>query len=41
MQELATSAGNRFQPTDLLRARAADGRSLCDDTDTSPGTTPT
>jgi len=41
MQELAASAGNRFQPTSLLRARAADGRSLINDGDIDPGTTPT
>ncbi len=40
MQELGASAGNRFHPTDLLRARAADGRSLVDDSDLDAGTTP-
>jgi 3-hydroxyacyl-CoA dehydrogenase len=34
MQELAASAGGRFQPTPLLRERAADGRSLIGDGDT-------
>jgi 3-hydroxyacyl-CoA dehydrogenase len=38
MQELSVSAGNRFRPTSLLRARAADGCSLIDDGDA--GTTP-
>ncbi len=38
MQELAASAGNRFQPTALLRARASDGRSLVDDSDIDAGT---
>jgi 3-hydroxyacyl-CoA dehydrogenase len=40
MQELAAAAGNRFHPTSLLRARAADGRSLIDDGDIDAGTTP-
>jgi 3-hydroxyacyl-CoA dehydrogenase len=40
MQELSVSAGNRFQPTSLLRARAADGCSLIDDGDIDAGTTP-
>jgi 3-hydroxybutyryl-CoA dehydrogenase len=39
MQELAASAGTRFAPTTLLRARAADGRSLVDDGDIGAGTT--
>jgi 3-hydroxyacyl-CoA dehydrogenase len=38
MQELGASAGNRFHPTDLLRERAADGRSLVDDTDLDAST---
>lgn len=40
MQELGVSAGNRFQSTSLLRARAADGRSLIDDGGIDAGTTP-
>jgi len=39
MQELEAAAGNRFHPTTLLHARAADGRSLIDDGDIDPGPT--
>ncbi len=37
MQELARTAGTRFTPKALLARRAADGRSLVDDTDLDPG----